>query len=278
MTTRKVMLVGIDGLRIDDALRPGAAPRLAGFVDAGTITPLTMEVPTISGPGWSSLLTGATHAEHGVVDNTFSGHTLAPDADFLSRAAADQHRTTFAAAGWPPLVDPAGPGPVIATRDDQRRSGQHVVVVRDGELYGHRVVDGEITAAGVLAIREWGPDAAFVYLGGVDEAGHLYGGTSPEYAAAILQADGRLGRLLDAIRVRVARDDVDEDWLVAVTTDHGHLDEGGHGGAEPVLRRSFLALRRLGRLGAPGAALPVPAPTGLEPWDVPGVLLAHLDG
>jgi predicted AlkP superfamily pyrophosphatase or phosphodiesterase len=271
MTARKVMLIGIDGLRIDDALRPGAAPHLTALVEAGSITRLTMEVPTISGPGWSSLLTGATHTEHGVSDNTFHGHTLARNADFLSRAFfADQRLTTFAAADWPPLVDPAGPGPVIAFRDDQRRSGQHVVVLRDGELRGYDAMDGEITAVAELAIREAGPDASFIYLGAVDEAGHLSGGTSPEYAAAILLADVRLGRLLDAVRRRVDRDDVDEDWLVGVTTDHGHLDAGGHGGGDDVLRRSFLAL---GRFGGTDAA---PVPGDLEPEDVAGVLLAHL--
>lgn len=278
MTARKVMLIGIDGLRIDDALRPGAAPALTALVDTGSITPMTMEVPTISGPGWSSLLTGTTHAEHGVSDNTFAGHTLRSGADFLSRAfAADQGRTTFAAADWPPLVDPAGPGPVIASRDDQRRGGQHVVVLRDGELRGYDAMDGEVTAAAELAIREAGPDASFVYLGAVDEAGHRHGGASPEYAAAILQTDVRLGRLLDAIRRRVEPDGPgtqghDEDWLVGVTTDHGHLDEGGHGGGDDVLRRSFLALGRFGGTG------PVPTPGRLEPRDVPGVLLAHLDG
>lgn len=274
MTARKVMLIGIDGLRIDDALRPGAAPALAAFVAAGSITPLTMEVPTISGPGWSSLLTGATHAEHGVSDNTFVGHTLHRNADFLSRAsAADPRRRTFAVADWPPLVDPAGPGPVVAAREEDRQAGRHVVVLRDGERHGYDPMDAEITTEAEIAIRDAGPDASFVYLGAVDEAGHRYGGASPEYAAAILQADVRLGRLLDAIERRVAREDLDEDWLVAVTTDHGHLDTGGHGGGDVVLTRSFLAL---GRFGVTGQGVPVP--TGLQPWDVPGVLLAHLDG
>jgi hypothetical protein len=32
-----------------------------------------------------------------------------------------------------------------------------------------------------------------------------------------------------------------ERWLVAVTTDHGHLDGGGHGGEEPQVSASFVA-------------------------------------
>lgn len=292
MTSRKLLLVGIDGLRIDDALLPGAAPHLAAFVARGRLHPVTMEVPTISGPGWSSLLTGATHAEHGVFDNSFHGHTLHRNADFLSRAYfADQSRSTFVATSWPPIADPQGPGPIISSRTDQQRIGQHRIVIRDGETYGYRVTDGDVAAAARYAVVNEGPDASFVYLGEVDEAGHLYGGTSAEYAAAVLRVDERLGLILDALAARVER--VDEDWLVGVTTDHGHLDSGGHGGAEPVLTRSFLALAHYAGASVDAATTPAPTTTTtptaenttepghdenatIQPWDVPRILLAHL--
>jgi predicted AlkP superfamily pyrophosphatase or phosphodiesterase len=272
VTARKTLLIGIDGLRIDDALAPDehgacAMPELAAFVAAGTLVPMRMQVPTISGPGWSSILGGVPHAAHGVVDNSFRAHTIDPEGDLLSRAwAADPTTTTFAVSSWAPIVDPAGPGPIIADRAEHRRSGQHRLVVRDGELYGYDATDAEVTAATVLAIRDWGPDVSFVYLGLVDEAGHLYGGTAPEYRVACLQTDARLGRVLAALEARIRAHD--EDWLVGITTDHGHLDEGGHGGADEVLTRSFLALRRYG-----GGA--VPRPTTIEPHEVRDLLLAH---
>ena len=34
----------------------------------------------------------------------------------------DQSTTTFAAAGWPPLVDPIGHGPVIHERREQAKA------------------------------------------------------------------------------------------------------------------------------------------------------------
>ena len=37
-----------------------------------------------------------------------------------------------------------------------------------------------------------------------------------------------------------------EDWLIAVTTDHGHRPEGGHGEDEVEVRRSFLIVHRVG--------------------------------
>lgn len=269
MSAVKTLIVGIDGLRIDDALSGDAMPRLARLASDGSFAHLTMEVPTISGPGWSSLLTGAPHAAHGVFDNSFHGHTLASSADVLSRAYfADQSTTTFAASGWPPLVDPSGPGPVIATRDDQRRTGTHRVIVRDGETYGYRWADAEITAWALLALDAGAPDVSFVYLGEVDEAGHLYGGISSEYAAAMARVDAHLGRILARVGERAREHG--EAWQVAVTTDHGHLDEGGHGGDEPVVRRSFLAAAEI----RAGGVAELPIPEGTAPHDVADLVVS----
>jgi predicted AlkP superfamily pyrophosphatase or phosphodiesterase len=284
VTKRKVLLVGIDGLRIDDALAARSAdgapvaPALAALVGAGVLLPMRMELPTISGPGWSSILTGATHAEHGVFDNSFHGHTLTRNADLLSRAYfADQSRTTFAASSWPPITDPAGPGPIVAARPDEARRGVHRSVVRDGELYGYRWADGEIAATARFWIRYAEPDVSFVYLGEVDEAGHLYGGTSDEYTAAIARVDGLLAEVerrttsASTAGASTAGGAEAEAWTVAVTTDHGHLDEGGHGGGEDVLRRSFLAMRTY---GADAPALP--ERTSIEPWEIVPTLLERL--
>lgn len=266
----RVCLVGVDGLRVDDALG-GGCPALAGLVAGGALAAMTMEVPTVSGPGWTSILTGSRHAEHGVTDNGFRGHTIAPLSDLLSQAAqAVPRAVTFAAASWPPLVDPVGPGPVVAWRTEHQRAGLHRVVVRDGETYGYRTTDAEVGACAQLAVSAGGVDAAFVYLGQVDEAGHLHGGSSPEYRAAMRRVDGLLGSLVGAISGRAERSG--EDWVVAVTTDHGHLDEGGHGGAEDVVRRSFLAARRFG----PRATEVLRLPPSVEPWDVTPWLLQQL--
>ncbi len=267
---RKLLLVGIDGLRVDDALRvPAVARRLAAFADAGVVLPMTMEAPTISGPGWSSILTGTRLVEHGVIDNLFEGHRLREHDDLLARAVAVRpERTTFAAADWLPLVDPAGPGPIIAPSPERESAGRHVVIARDGETTTYGPPDAEIAAAARAHLAEAGPDVSFVYLGEVDEAGHRYGGTAPEYTAAVVRVDALLGGILDVVAERARTHG--EDWLVAVTTDHGHLDEGGHGGASALERRSFLAL---GRFGAHE-----PLPTGpVAPHEVRDLLLADLE-
>jgi len=233
-----LLLVGIDGLRLDLATSD-RAPHLRGLIARGALTRMTMPAPTISGPCWATLLTGAPVAEHGVLDNTFVGSRLSALPDLLSRAHyADPSRTTFAAAAWPPLVDPAGVGPVIQARDEQRRAERHRVVVRDGETYGYRTSDAEVVDVAVAALAGAGPDVSFVYSSGVDEAGHVYGAVSRQYVEAVQRADAHLGRMLAVVDRRSLQG---EHWLVAVTTDHGHLDGGGHGGEEPEVAASFVA-------------------------------------
>jgi predicted AlkP superfamily pyrophosphatase or phosphodiesterase len=266
--TRHVMLIGIDGLRIDDALTHLEAPALQRFAKEGALARMTMEVPTISGPGWASILTGASHQEHGIVDNSFHGHRLLDHPDFLSLAwFADRSVSTWAATSWLPLADPSGPAPVIWWREEAQRGGKHRIVVRDGETHGYPRMDDEVVAWTLMAIRDGGPRASFVYLGEVDLAGHVYGGVSPEYAAAVRSTDARLARVLNGVHERVEAHP-DEEWLVALTTDHGHLDEGGHGGAEDILTRSFLATRwfRAGAVSSEPDDLPAEiSPTGVTP-------------
>jgi hypothetical protein len=80
-----------------------------------------------------------------------------------------------------------------------------------------------------------GADAAFtvVHLCRVDHAGHASGARSAAYTAAAAEADRLTAELARAPAWAGAN--------VVVTADHGHRDRGGHGGAEPEVRASFLA-------------------------------------
>jgi arylsulfatase A-like enzyme len=76
---------------------------------------------------------------------------------------------------------------------------------------------------------------SFVYLGAVDFAGHATG-AGDAYRTALRAADQRVGQLLDAVSSSSR-----ESWIVVVVTDHGHLDEGGHGGREPEVTTAWAA-------------------------------------
>jgi len=64
----------------------------------------------------------------------------------------------------------------------------------------------------------------FMHIGYVDRAGHSFGAASTQYRDAVARADEAIGRV--AGRLDPARE------ALVITSDHGHLDEGGHGGTE----------------------------------------------
>ncbi|UVJ39287.1 alkaline phosphatase family protein [Arthrobacter sp. CJ23] len=264
----RIILLGIDGLRWDLAAESTSAAILRSLAAEGDHRDMTMDVPTLSGPGWSSLLTGTTHAQHGIRDNTFVGHRLFGHPDLLSRAFyQDTSTRTFAAAGWPPLVSPEGLGPVIHQRMEQQKAGLHTVVSRDGETHGFIRIDAEIADFTLAALNSHKvPDVSFVYFCDVDDAGHVYGALSPQYQEALARVDGHVARIRAAVRSRAAAHG--EKWLLVVVADHGHVDAGGHGGDSPEERGSFIL-----RWASGGDLSPWPAV--VAPHELAGLLLAE---
>jgi predicted AlkP superfamily pyrophosphatase or phosphodiesterase len=295
----KVLVVGMDGLRFDRLLALDA-PVLAGLMstgaygtsklpygEAGTprtespgeVVPKTPEPGdggrvirsrTDSGPGWSSIATGVWPDKHGVVDNGFESPQFQKFPDFLSRATtARPGLTTSAFFSWAALAEHGAFGPAIDHR-----------FVLDGYAVGWAAADKQVAEAAERHLAEEDPDATFVYLGDTDEVAHDLGPHCPEYAAALQAQDAYLGRLLDAVRARPSYPG--ERWTVLVTTDHGHVDEGGHGGTSDEERTVFVIAGRLGEdLG--GRPLAAPrlvdvGPTALVALGVPVDPAWDLDG
>ena len=263
----KILLVGIDGLLLKTAISSGRAPALSALKDAGFFSEMVIQPPTWSGPGWATLLTGSTHGEHGVTDNRFMGHRLLHRPDLLSLAFyQDQTTTTFAAAGWPPLVDPSGLGPIIHERREQQMAYKHRVIARDGETHGYQKADSEVAHAALYALTMAGPDVNFVYFCDADEAAHQHGVLGDHYLAAIERIDSHLAKLEQAVRDRSAN--FDENWLLVVTTDHGHIAAGGHGGDSDQERSSFVIAVGIGR-GNPNWEI------GMKPESLTRLILAE---
>ena len=228
-----------------DAHAAPLARTLARLLDGGTILPMWMTPPTDSGPGWASLLTGTTHERNNVWWNEFVGHRLATCPDILSQVFfADPRARTYAASTWDALTGQQSPGPVIHRRIDQQTSGQHRMLWVDDTTHGYARADVEVRTHACSILNHEGPDAAFVYFEEVDAAGHAHGAASQEYRDAIAAVDEHVRYLIKAVAERYEQ--LGEEWLIAVTTDHGHKPEGGHGEDEVDVRRSFLLLHRIG--------------------------------
>ena len=257
---KKVLVVGIDGVRID-VLRSLHLPTIEMLAANGVLTEARARMPTVSGPGWSSILIGVWSDKHGVKNNEFVGKNYAAYPDFLTRLERlDPKWSTFAALDWPPLGSALGGGPLVGDSVD-------VKVLVNGDRVGYPEADARAATAAARYLANEDPDAAFVYLGNPDEVAHAVGPLTPEYRAALQEADRLVARLISAIRSRptYAR----EDWLILMSTDHGHVDKGGHGGASAVELTSFFLAS-----GPSVARAPVATPVDIV--DVAVTALAHL--
>lgn len=258
---KKVLLIGLDGVRVD-VLAAAHTPHIDALVDGGTFSDAAQtRPPTVSGPGWSSMVTGVWADKHRVTGNDFTGNDYAAYPDFLTRLEQRNPAFgTFAVLNWPPLGTPASGGPMISDVID-------VKVNVNGDSLGYGQADALAAALAAWYLAEADPDAAFVYLGNIDVVGHDTHSLSPAYRAAIEAADAQVGALVAALKRRPTF--ADEDWLILMSTDHGRRDDGGHGGLSPEERRIFfLASGPAARRGAPADTVYV--------VDVAVTALAHL--
>ncbi len=229
-----VLVIGVDGVRFD-LLGPESTPCLWELGQAGFLEPVIVDeaTPTWSGPCWATIATGTGVAGHGVTGNDLTGHRLADHPDFLTVATRAGLSTLLVVSGWPPLALAQDGGPLFA-----EAARREFVPVTEVSLEAWDAADGAATdlAAGILAGDA--PRLSFVYLGAVDIYGHVTG-AGRRYRAQAMAADARAGRLVAAVRARPGYDR--ESWTIVAVTDHGHLDQGGHGGREPEVVTAWVA-------------------------------------
>ncbi len=238
----KVLVVGVDGMRAD-ATEVADTPAIDGLVADGAWSfeaSTHLGAPTVSGPGWASMLTGVDADKHLIYGNGGWDQFDRSYPTFIGRAHA-LGLGTAAAIHWLPIqteiieddvIDVATP----ATDDELVTEGMEATLM-DHDLSVYFVAWDELDAAG---------------------HGYGYGNEIPEYVATVERLDGYLGRLLDARDARTTRQD--EDWLVVVTSDHGGIGTG-HGGVSDEERTIPLI---------------VPGP-GITPGELPADGVSHLD-
>ena len=198
----KVLVIGIDGLR-PDAIEPADTPHLDALIADGTLTLDAQVGPvTVSGPGWSNMLTGVWADRHGVTNNTFAGSNYAAWPDFLTRIERERpHLRTAAFVSWLPLANEMFDGLDVEGAWTYTANGDRLV--RD---------------AAVLELSVEDPDAMFVYFADLDVEGHATGFTPTNiaYLTELEQIDGYIGELLSAMRGRATY--AQEDWLILVSS------------------------------------------------------------
>jgi predicted AlkP superfamily pyrophosphatase or phosphodiesterase len=245
---RKVLVIGIDGCR-PDAIAAANVPNLKKLMDRGTycvdtqiLAPRETPGDTVSGPGWSNLLTGVWPDKHGVIDNSFKGSNYAEFPHFFVRIKQKVPESLTASfSTWPPVKEKILSGADVAKNFPE--SGPK-------NLDDYVAGDAQAAQACAELIAKRDPTAVVLYLGQVDETGHRYGfhPKVKEYVNAIETVDGLIGDVLAAIdgRPNLAK----ESWLVIVCTDHGGVGLGHGGGRKtPEIRDVFLIVSGLAAKG-----------------------------
>lgn len=255
---RRVLFIGIDGCRADAisaAMERGLAPQLKALVSskdavftrtcyAGGELDTPTHQPTVSGPGWSSLLTGVWYDRHHVKDNNFLGARFQTYSHFMLRIK-EVKPTAWCASfvDWPPIHKNIA--------DGSRVNGAEFLDVKftatpdaSRHFIDNPEKDIEVRDEALKTLRTQNPDAMFVYFGSVDEFGHgaidERSSFTPEnalYLNAISHVDSHIGELLRAMKARPQY--ADEEWLVLVCTDHGGRGNS-HGGNSDAERKIWL--------------------------------------
>lgn len=226
-TTQHVLVIGIDGTNLSRVMADPNNLNWFEVMDTSTNSaPSIVGHTTISNPSWTTILTGVWDEKHGVFNNVFTPETYNSwPTVFNLLEAYDPAIQTKAIADWDVITKISGAGAYSA--DD---------IVPIAQISGDTnwsLTDAAVTAEAVKSILgtdtgyEDVPNFLFTYLVQVDENGHMFGGASPEYAAAISRTDTNIGLIMDAVAARELA--TGEDWTVIMVTDHGHQPEQGFG-------------------------------------------------
>ena len=189
------------------------------------------ETPTVSAPGYMSLITGTWADKHNVRGNS----NQSPNYDYWNLfrivKTADSTRRTAIFSTWldnrTVLIGEGRPGAGTFRLDHAVDGFEHDTVAYPHDKASRYIlaIDERVSGEAAKYIAARGPDLSWVYLQHTDDAGHAHG-DSEAFHAAIRLADQMVGRIWNAVKQRQA---LGEEWMIVVTTDHGRDPRTGKG-------------------------------------------------
>ncbi len=227
-STRRVVIILVDGLRLDTSLDAEIMPTLARLRDMGATADMHSHAPSYSEASYIAILTGAwPEINDGPALNLDYGEIFTTTQDEIFTSAKNSGlKTAISGYYWFEELLP-------------QSSIDHSFYTPGEDMDADREV--------VDAALPWLDDPTLalvlIHLDQVDFAGHYEGGGgSAGWNEAAVRVDELLAEVL-------AKLDLEQDTII-VLSDHGHLDIGGHGGDEPVVTTEPLVLA--GRSIEPG--------------------------
>ncbi len=274
---KKSLVIGVDGLGFGtngfpvantpvlDSLitgkwQPGYKGAYSDAAIAGGLLGTATQQSTVSGPGWSSMLTGVWTNQHGVTGNgsSFVNGNFEDNPPYIGTLKAlDNNLSTVSLVNWGPIDS------VLMHAVDTDNDPNNNLDVRGD--YANDLQVAQAAAFTIVSVN-LDPDVMFVAFDQVDGAGHAFGGASIEYQQRIEITDEYIGQILNSLASRP--NFAKEDWQIIVTSDHGHRVEGGHGG-QSILERTipFIVVSKHVRQGE--------LPDGVSHADIAPTVMDH---
>jgi hypothetical protein len=235
-----VLLIGTDGTNLSKILEYAYDDPASGFriaMDQGTTGATSMiGHTTISGPSWSTILTGAWDTKTGVINNLFDPEPYKQWPTVFNLIEYNKPAVkTAVIANWQYINDIAAAGGYPADEN---------IYIAYEEADGWEAADDKVAEATIALIEATNPNEStfvFSYQVGVDEEGHLHGGGSTQYRDALINTSENIAQILAAVEEWEATNP-GEQWTVIITTDHGHQQSQGlgHGFQSPNETTTFV--------------------------------------
>ncbi len=210
--TGRLVFVLIDGLRLDTSMKRDVMPFLNDLRDSGAWGTMHSRPPSYSTPGYSVLFTGAwPEINDGPVMNMDYDEipTWSQD-NLVSAVSRSGLQVALSAYYW---FEKLVPQEDVAASFYTPGEDQHA--------------DRDVVDAALPWIQDGGFSFIFIHLDQVDYAGHYEGGPrDPRWEAAARRSDDLLREISESL-------DFEQDTLF-VSSDHGHIDTGGHGGHDRI--------------------------------------------
>jgi predicted AlkP superfamily pyrophosphatase or phosphodiesterase len=206
-TGQRVLLV-VDGL---GWLQLEERRHLAPTLSAMTGGPITTVAPSTTATALTSITTGLTPAEHGLV-----GYRIMVDGEVLNCLRWATSEGDARATVPPPVLQPVSPfmghDVALVTRAEFRRTGFTEAHLRGARLTGYRTP--AVLVHETARLLRQGEPVVYAYYDGVDKVAHEYG-LGAVFEAELAFADRLVADVMAA---------VPSGTTVLVTADHGQVD------------------------------------------------------
>lgn len=209
---RQVVFVLIDALRYDTSLKPDVMPALNQLREQAAFAEMHSKTPSYSSPGYGVLLTGAWPelSDAPAFNLNYEDITEISQDNLFSSASRLGLRTAVSGYYWfEKLIPKNAVNTGFYTPDEDNNA------------------DRAVLNAALPWVQSADYQLILIHIDQVDYAGHYEGGPrSEDWDAAATRADSLLYEILTKM-------DLSQD-VIFVCSDHGQVDQGGHGGQDAI--------------------------------------------